>query len=165
VVEFKSINRATVSSPKEEHLGQIMWYMAMWKLLRNQLKEDVGYAEDDFVRPEDIVREESLGGRTLADLEEHEKWALFTQGEIKGEIIYESKQTQQTFHFPIEFSEDQYRKVRLWFEQLKWHIESKRLPLVKYDAAKFPCSWGRGATTGQCPYYDVCWKDTNHKDG
>ena len=139
VVEFKSINRATVSAPKPEHLGQITWYMAMWHMLRQQLQEN-----------------------PPAHLEDHEKIVL--SGPIKGEIIYESKQNQETYHFAVELNEDRYQKVRLWYKQLQWHIETKRLPIVNYEQNKFPCSWGRGSTQGACPYYAQCWGPSNVND-
>lgn len=134
VTEFKSINRASVLEPKPEHVGQITWYMHMWKQHKDKLMED----------------------RTYND--KYDLWLLKTNN-LKGELIYESKQTQQTFHFPIEYSEAKAAEVRDWFVQLDTYVKTKTIPPVKYDGSKFPCRWGRGQTAGKCPYYDKCWVD------
>jgi hypothetical protein len=155
VVEFKSINRRTVTAPKDEHVGQITWYMVMWKELRKNLKEDFGFGEFDIIYEKDLLGVTSLSGRTLDDLTVSERWLLFTQGEIRGELIYESKQTQQLFNFNVDFDQDRADKVRLWFIQLKWHVEHKQLPIVHYKQSSFPCSW----SSGKCQYYDYCWND------
>ena len=93
VVEFKSINRASVFEAKEEHKGQVTWYMLMWKKLREDLKEDFGFKRDAFVVEKDFIGVTSESGRTVDDLDDAERWILFTQGDIVGEVIYESKQT------------------------------------------------------------------------
>lgn len=153
IVEFKSINRAKVYAPKDEHVGQITWYMTMWRMLQRQVKEDFGYGPNDVVRPSDIAGVEALSGLTLDTLSDVEEWLLFAQGELRGEIIYESKQTQETFHFKVDYDESRAQKVRLWFEQLKWHVDEGEVPLVRYNKDKFPCSW-KG---GKCAYYSYCW--------
>lgn len=164
IVEFKSINRSIVYTAKEEHEGQVMWYMMMWRMLRNDLKKDFGFKETDQVTELDIRDMESLSGRKLWDLNKYERWILFTQGEIRGELIYESKQNQQVFCFPIPYDEDKAKKIRLWYDQLKWHVDNKMKPNVKYDKEKFPCQWGRGSAHGQCPYFEECWgKNENGK--
>lgn len=154
IVEFKSINLEKVDKAKEEHIGQLTWYMHMFKKLKTDLKEDFGFKDVDFVSESEIVGMESLSGRHLEDLNYVEKWLLFSQGEVRGEIIYESKQNQSTFHFPLDYDIDRAKKVRLWFEQLKWHIDNKEIPNVKYNPNYFPCSW----KTGACPYWGTCWK-------
>ena len=157
VVEFKSINQASVRKAKEEHTGQLMWYLEMWKMQRRLLKEDFGFKEGDILCEKDLIGVESASGRVLEELNEAERWMMLTQGEFVGEVIYESKQTNATFHFPVEYDPELARKVRLWFTQLKWHVERKELPRVAYDRTKFPCSWGEGASFGKCQYFDQCW--------
>lgn len=159
VVEFKSINQRSVQQPKEEHVGQLTWYMAMWRKARKELKEDFGFAEDAFVVESECEGIESASGRSIADLSEVERWLLLTQGEIVGEIVYESKQTNETHHFLVEWDARRYERVRLWFEQLKWHVENKIAPSVRYERSRYPCSWGMGGSVGRCPYYEQCWGD------
>jgi len=158
VVEFKSINRDVVSEPKEEHIGQTTWYMSMWRDLRKNLREDFGFGEFDEVEEDDLEGVESASGRFIEDLDDSEKILLFSKGEIVGEIIYESKSTNETFHFSVDWDDDRAKKVRLWFEQLDWHVKNEDVPKVKYEKGRFPCSWGRSRVkAGRCPFYDVCW--------
>lgn len=159
VVEFKSINKEVVEQAHEEHIGQLTWYLSMFKLLRKDLKEDFGYGEFDLVEEPDLVGQVGLSGRTIEGLTPVERWLIFTQGELRGELIYESKVNQQTFHFPLDYDEDRAQKVRLWFQQLNWHVKDKTAPTVFYEPNRFPCSWGYGDKQGRCPYYDVCWKN------
>lgn len=158
VVDFKSTNRNMIRQAKDEHIGQITWYMMMWKKLRKDLKEDFGFKEHDVISAKDLVGVESLSGRTLQDLSDIDKMLMFTQGEIRSELIYESKPTQNTYHFPVDYDEDRAEKVKLWFQQLDWHVRSKVRPNVHWDKAKFPCKWGSSpSTAGRCPFYDYCW--------
>lgn len=159
VVEFKSINKDIVEEAHEEHIGQLTWYLSMFKSLRKDLKEDFGYTEFDLVEEQDLVGQVALSGRTVEGLTPVERWLMFTQGEIHGEIIYESKSVQETFHFPLDYDEDRAKKVRLWFQQLDWHVKDQTVPNVLYEPNRFPCSWGYGEKQGKCPYYDVCWKN------
>ena len=157
VVEFKSINRKTVYEPKEEHTGQLMWYMTMWRMLRDDLRADFGFAPDAVITAKDIVGKVGNSGRKSEDLSKEEKWILLTQGDIQGELIYESKQCQETFHFSFEYDPEKVAKVRLWFEQVDWHVAHKKMPAVRYDKSKFPCSWGKGNGAGRCAYFEECW--------
>jgi hypothetical protein len=157
VVEFKSINKNIVYEPKEEHVGQLTWYMGMWKKLRDDLKEDFGFDKDAVVRESDLVGMEGASGRIASELNDIERWLIFTQGEMRGEIIYESKSTNQTYHFPIIYDEAMFKKVQVWFQQLEWHVKHKQFPAVRYDKTLFPCQWGSGATFGRCAYYEHCW--------
>ena len=156
VVEFKSINKKRVLEPKEEHEGQLMWYLSMWRMVRKQLKEDFGFQEGDVLSEKDIVGE-SASGLTLGDLNDVQKWLLFTQGEIQGEVVYESKQTQGFDTFPVEYDPEKEAKVRQWFVAMKWFIDNKHLPPVKYDQNRYPCRWGFGESAGQCVYHEYCW--------
>lgn len=158
VVEFKSINKEAVDAPKEEHVGQLTWYLTMFRKLRKEIKEDFGYAYNDLVQEADLIGEESLSGRTLESLDHVEKWLLFTQGEIRGEIIYESKQNNETFHFPLEWDQGKSDKVRLWFEQVKWHVDNREIPAVKYNSRYYPCAWGSSTSlANRCQYWETCW--------
>lgn len=159
VVEFKTINRSLVRNPKPEHVGQILWYMAMWRKLRQELKDEFGVSGRE-VSESDLVGVVSKNGRTSSDLSEEERWVLYTRGEILGEIIYESKQNQQTYHFVVRWSEQEYRKVRSWFERLKYFVDRREMPVVSYDSEKFPCSWGRGVVKGRCPFFRVCYPES-----
>jgi hypothetical protein len=155
VVEFKSINRSNVVAPKEEHQGQITLYMMMWDIYRKQLRKLLGLGEDE-VPPKDFDIEH------MQKLTREEKMLVCSQGPIKGELIYESKQTQAVFCFPVDLEPDRVKKVRLWFEQMKWHIENEVVPENRNNAEKFPCKWGRGSTEGKCAYYDICWNGGLH---
>jgi hypothetical protein len=158
VVEFKSINKEVVDIQKEEHTGQLMWYLGMFKRLRQELKEDFGYGEFDPVDIEDFAGEIGASGRTFDDLTLVDRWLLSTDGEIRGELIYESKVNNSIFSFNVEFDEAQYAQVRGWFEQLKAFIDNHQLPPRRFNPSQFPCSWaGRGGSGGRCPYWGVCW--------
>jgi hypothetical protein len=158
VVEFKSINKEYVDEFKEEHLGQVMWYMGMMRKLRNDLYEDFGLSMGDPVNEHDLETP-GASGRILSTLTPMEKWLLLTQGEIRGEIIYEGKPNQETYHFPVTWDEDKFKKIRLWFEQVKWHVDNKEVPQVKYYSSKYPCRWGRGGPGSQCTYHSICYPD------
>lgn len=155
VLEFKSINARSVYKAKEEHEGQLTWYMYMWELLRQDLHEEFG------LHPEMAYEEEKLKGlqghkRTFDDLKIVEKMLLLSAGPVTGEIIYESKQNQELYHFPLELSQGRVKKVTKWYEQLQWYIDTKRMPSVKYDKNKYPCQWGRGSSKGRCAYWEIC---------
>lgn len=152
VVEFKSINKEVVDKAKEEHIGQLTWYLTMFKELRRQLKEDFGYKEFDVVSESDLHGITSLSGRQAEELNHVEKWLMYTQGEIRGEIIYESKSLNETYHFPLDFDVSRSNKIRLWYEQLKHHVDNKIVPNVKNNPNYYPCRW----KTGQCAYWETC---------
>jgi hypothetical protein len=156
VVEFKSINAKDVYEPKDEHIGQLTWYMQMFRNLKMQLLEDFGFKEGD-VGEADLQGVTALSGRTLDDLDHVERWLLLSQGEIRGEIIYESKQSNETHHFPLDYDSTRAHKVRLWFEQVHYFVQKKERPDVKYDKGKYPCQWGYGAAAGKCSFYKYCW--------
>jgi hypothetical protein len=155
VTEFKSINAKDVRSAKTEHQGQIMFYMLMFMKRRKYLKEDFGFKEEDIIHSDALDGEISLSGLEFDELDKVDKWLLFSHGSLKGEIIYESKQNQELFSFPIAFDAEKARAVRLWFEQLNHYIKTKTIPPVHYDPAKYPCSWGFPAT--RCQYHSRCW--------
>lgn len=165
VVEFKSINRKTVYEPKEENVGQLMWYMTMWRMLRDDLRADFGFSPDALLVEKELQGKVSESGRKIEELSKEEKWILFTQGDVQGELIYESKQTQGIFHFSFEYDPEKVEKVRLWFQQVDWHVANKKKPVVRYDKGKFPCSWGAGNARGKCAYYEECWgKEDEEKE-
>lgn len=145
VVEFKSINKDIVTELKEEHIGQISWYMHMWMLRRKDLKAELGYGEFDVIT------------KLPEGLSPVDRWLLSSQGDIAGEIIYESKINNETYHFPVDYDASRVDKVKLWFSQVKWHVENKIAPEVKYKSGFFPCRWGSGVSMGKCPFYSVCW--------
>jgi hypothetical protein len=153
VVEFKSINKATLSEPKYEHVGQVSWYMYQFTRLRADLRAEFGVVdvmtEEDFQQP-------SAKGRLFTELSDVEKRLLLSQGDIVGELIYELKSTQHTVHFPVEYDESRCSAIYDWFAVLKHQVAAKTLPMVKYDAGKFPCGWGRGASAGRCSFWEYC---------
>lgn len=157
VIEFKSINRRHVTEPKEEHIGQLMWYMEMWRMRRNQLRESFGIHDNERVTHERVSDIISTEGKSFEELPGIERWLLLTDGEIVGELIYESKQTQKTDHFSIPYDPVIVNKVRKWFQTLQKHIDTRTRPDVDYDKDAFPCSWGRGKVKAKCPYYAQCW--------
>ena len=132
VVEFKSINARKVYKAKEEHEGQIMWYMHMWETHRQKL----------------------LDGKKW-DLSPVEKLLLSSKGSVKGEIIMESKQTQELFTFPMTLDTELIAKIRKWFIELQAHVDEKRIPPIIYNEKKFPCQW----TGGRCAYWEKCHGD------
>lgn len=156
VVEFKSINRKTVYEAKEENVGQLMWYMTMWRMLRDDLRADFGFAPEALLVEKELNGKVGNSGRKIEDLSKEEKWILFTQGDVQGELIYESKQTQEVYHFSFEYDVEKVEKVRLWFQQVDWHVAHKKMPAVRYDKGKFPCSWGKNNSQGKCQFYEVC---------
>lgn len=158
VVEFKSINKEMVDEPKEEHMGQLMFYLGMMKKLRGELQVEFGVEGEGLVCEGDAV---SNKGRAFADLSPMEKWLLTTQGEIKGEIIYEGKPNNQIFAFSIEYDEELFKKVRLWFQQVKFHVDNMQVPDVKYYPSKYPCSWGRG----RCSFFNQCYGESKQENG
>ena len=156
VTEFKSINRTSVYVAKEEHLGQVTWYMGMWRMYREALRGRLGFGTDGS-RAITVQEIEGLGEQ-FDELADFEKLMLLTQGEVQGEIIMESKQSQEIFAFPVIWNEDRFKKVKLWFQQLDWHVKNKIIPKVNYDQNKFPCRWAIGKKTeGQCDYFDTCY--------
>lgn len=155
VVEFKSINKDEVFEAKSEHVGQVMWYMGMMRKLRQDLREDFGFLPDEIIDERDL-HEVSVSGRTFETMEPMERWLLLTQGELRAEIVYESKGTQEVHSFIIEYDEAEFQKVRLWFEQLKWWLDKEEVPKVSYHPSSWPCSWGRNGKGGKCQYYSYC---------
>jgi hypothetical protein len=156
VVEFKSINKEEMDGPKEEHVDQLTWYLGMFGTLRDELFEDFGFEKDSVLVEEDFIGQQSASGRTLDTLTPTEKWLLLTQG-LKGELIYESKRTNETYHYSVDFDPARFRKVGLFFEQLKWHVDIVLLPNVKYRPSAFPCAWGKPGTGSRCAYFDLCY--------
>lgn len=150
VVEFKSINRSNVPCPKEEHLGQITAYMMMWDDYRKDLRRLLGLGENE-IPPKDFDIEH------FKRLTREEVMLVCSQGPIKGELIYESKQTQATFHFPVDLEQGRVGKVRLWYIQMDHYIKHEQMPENRNVKEKFPCSWGKGSTFGRCGFYETCW--------
>ena len=151
VVEFKSINSFVVKEPKEEHVGQLTWYMAMWREFREELRRKFNFSSRMLTKEGREHMERLILFQNLSPVE---KMLFFSQGDIVGELIYESKRTQETFHFPLLWSDDRYERVRTWFAQLKKYISEHHMPNVRYEKQKYPCSW----SSGRCPFYDICWK-------
>lgn len=152
VTEFKSINKGKVYEPKDEHVGQVSWYMHMFKVHRDRVLAKFGLEERHLpLAAEDVERYTEQ-----YELTDVEVWLLTTQGDVVGEIVYESKQTQETFHFPIDYDESRIQRVRLWFEQLQWFIDNRERPHERHDKTKFPCQWGRGSEVQRCPFYAYC---------
>jgi hypothetical protein len=129
-----------------------MWYMGMMRKLRHDLYDDFGFKEGDAIEEHDL-HTPSASGRVLETLTPMEKWLLLTQGEIRGELIYEAKPNNSIYHFPVAWDEGAFKGVKLWFEQVKWHVDNKQMPKVTNLPSKFPCSW-RG---GKCQFYEKCW--------
>lgn len=161
VVEFKSINLEEVGDPKSEHQGQVTFYLMMFKQLQKVLKEDFGFGESDIVLEDDVVGEESLSGRTVETLTPVERWLLFAQAELEGELIYEGKGNQRTTHFVVEYDPELAVSIRQWFANLKVCLETRQIPKVRFYPSKFPCSWGSAqrGNVGKCPYFNLCYPD------
>jgi CRISPR/Cas system-associated exonuclease Cas4 (RecB family) len=153
IVEFKSINKDEVYEPKDEHVGQLTFYLDMFTQLRERAREKYG----------DISQDEMLRLEEAGELTRVERWLLSTQGDLRGEIIYESKRNNSTFHFPVDYNPERVERVRLWFKQMKSFVERGEVPSRKPTRHDFPCSWGRPGSQGhgRCAYYDYCWS----KDG
>jgi CRISPR/Cas system-associated exonuclease Cas4 (RecB family) len=153
VLEFKSINTAVVDAPKDEHIGQLMWYMEMWEGLRREIRDEFRIAPDTVVLQEDARALVSDTGRTFAELTMPEKMLLVSIGEVRGEIIYESKMNQGIYTFPVSLDPGMVRKVRGWFTEVARCVQERTPPVVRYARTKYPCSFG----SGKCPYYGVCY--------
>lgn len=152
VLEFKSINLPSIYQIKEEHRGQCSWYMWIWEKRRAELRAF-------WEIPEGIALEES----ELQELVGLERWnetplvdrmLLLSTGEVLGEVIYESKGTQALTHFPLQIDQGFITKVRLWYQQLKLHIDAKIVPEVRYDRSKFPCQFG--SAQSRCQFWGLC---------
>jgi len=150
VVEFKSINRSNVPCPKEEHLGQITMYMMMWDEYRGDLRQLLGLGRDE-------IPSKDFDTNHFKRLTREEILLVSSQGPIKGELIYESKQTQAVFCFPVDLEQGRVSKVRLWYEQMHHFVDNEQMPEMRNVKDKFPCQWGRGSTLGKCQFYDTCW--------
>lgn len=154
VLEFKSINKTCVDEPKEEHVGQVTWYMFQFTRLREELRGEFEVSEG--VPDIGVMSRVSLKGRSFIDLTALEQRLLLSQGDVTGEVIYELKGNQQTVHFPVEYDVRSVEKVRSWFEGVKTHVEKRLVPVVKYASNRFPCAWGFGANQGRCSYFEYC---------
>ena len=154
VLEFKSINLDVVENGKEEHIGQLMFYLHMFTLRRKWLMEEFGI--EGFVGIEALADAVSRSGVAFVDLLPVDKWLLTTQGSVLGELIYESKQTQALFNFTVEYDEDVAKKVVDWFRQLKMFVDGKVCPQVKYYPTKYPCMYGR---EDRCQFWNICHGD------
>ena len=157
VVEFKSINLKEVEEPKTEHQGQLMWYLHMFMKLRKDVKEDFGFAPDDVVVIDSMAGEVGLSGTLFEDLNRVEKWLMASHGPVRGEVIYESKHTQEIFAFPIDYDEGKAKAIEQWYGQVKQYVDAKNIPPVRYKAGSYPCSWGWGKNRGTCQYFETCW--------
>jgi hypothetical protein len=158
VVEFKSINKEEMEEAKQEHVGQLLFYIGMMRKLKKDLKEDFGFKEEDVVEIEDL-KEFSASGRIFDTLTELEKWLLLMQGDIRGEVIYECKPTNAIKSFVIPYDETIFQQTRLWFKQLKYHVENKEMPQVKYNKSSYPCSWSSWKSKsggGRCAFWGLC---------
>jgi CRISPR/Cas system-associated exonuclease Cas4 (RecB family) len=157
VVEFKSINKASMYDAKDEHIGQLTWYMAMWNKLRCELREDFGIGPEEDVSA-GLQGEVGRSGRRYEDLSLEEQKALRSNAEPVGELIYISKQSQELFHFSVDWDAQRVKKVRDWFEMVKWHVDHRVVPNVRYQKDRWPCSWGKTEKTyGKCPFYRICY--------
>lgn len=154
VVEFKSINLGVVEKPRDEHVGQLMWYLDAFTRLRAELEEDFGVRAP--VAVEEMVGTVSLSGRTFEMLVPVEHWLLSTQGALMGELVYEGKQTNELYNFSVEYDASKAASIREWFEQAKRFVEAKERPHVKYHPTKYPCSWGQGGAGQKCPWFSYC---------
>lgn len=150
ILEFKSINKAVVDEPKSEHVGQLMWYMGMFERRRSELRKEFGLESCDIVV--DVGALVSKSGVSAESLPDIEKQLLQASGPVRGEVIYESKQNQSIFTFPVEFDERKFAVVKAWFEGVKNAVESGVRPSVRYKPQYYPCFW----SGGRCPYFDAC---------
>ncbi len=148
VVEFKSINSSYVREAKDEHEGQLTWYMFMWESRRRQMKIEAGLVPD-MTYDESELKEVF---ENWDDLDRAEQLLLMSNAPVTGEIIYESKHTQELFHFPMEIEDWRVNKVKRWYEDLKCCVENRTIPNVNYNRNKFPCRW----RNGRCAYWEVC---------
>lgn len=152
IIEFKSINKPTVDAPKEEHVGQLTYYLHVFEGRRAELRKDFGVLDGEIVDATRVGDLASGSGRDFATLEPVDKLLLLSPGVIRGELVYECKPTQELFHFPVEYDAKMAEKVVLWFKQLREYLQSGEMPRAMHDGAKFPCKWRNGA----CAYYEFC---------
>jgi hypothetical protein len=158
ILEFKSIHQRVVYEPKSEHVGQLMYYLHQFEQKRKLLREEFGLAEGDIVvENESTMVMKGNAGRCFAELDDVEKDLLLSFGELKGEIIYESKASQDLFSFPLSYDEEKAKEVLMWFRTMQDHIDKQDVPVVHYDKSRFPCQWGSGKSVGRCPYWELCY--------
>jgi hypothetical protein len=151
VVEFKSINKIKVTQSKEEHQGQLQWYLGMWEMCRLELRNEFGIEDGELVY-DPLVLHSDKTGRTGKDLSSVECKLLRATGPVVGEIIYECKPNQNIDPFLIECDSDKFQEIKKWFTEVKNAVDSGIRPEVKYDKMKFPCNW----YVSKCSYWDYC---------
>ena len=152
ILEFKSINKKFVTEAKEEHVGQLMYYLHMFEQKRAALRKEFGIDEGELVTDEHLPNLVGVTGRLFGNLDGVEKMLLLASGQIRGEIIYEAKPTQELFHFSVEYDPLKAEKVLQWFRQVQKCLDEMTLPHVTYDAGRFPCQW----RSGKCPMFEYC---------
>jgi CRISPR/Cas system-associated exonuclease Cas4 (RecB family) len=152
VVEFKSINKDKMFEPKDEHAGQLQWYLGMWEMHRLNLREEFGIAEEEMVFDPLILKSEKTG-RTGYQLSSVEKKLLRATRPVMGEVVYECKPNQEIYGYEIEFDEAKFEELKSWYREVKKAVDEGIRPTVHYDKNKYPCNWW----VSRCSYYDICW--------
>lgn len=153
IVEFKSINSKGVTEPKEAHEGQLMFYLHMFKVSQDRLREEFGIAEGLVWKKEDFEGVLSSKGRQFSELDRIEQRLLLSEGVPAGELVYEQKPNQGVAGFPIAYDELTAEKVMAWFANVKKHVDEKRCPEVHYAKSSFPCRW----FGSRCEFYEQCY--------
>jgi hypothetical protein len=163
VVEFKSINKDAVLEPKDEHRGQLMFYLHQFTVRRAFLRKKFGIDVDAPPTDEQWRTSVSVEGEKLCDITDVlDVRLLCSQGPIDGEIIYESKGTQALTCFPVQYDADVATQVVHWYIGLRLCIEARTVPSDHHLPSKFPCSWGFGDFAGKCPYFSICHGEKKH---
>jgi len=153
VLEFKSINSDYVQGPKDEHEGQISWYMHMFELMRQDLREEFSMPDGMSLTQEQLKDTVSSLRRKFDELTVVEKMLLLSESEVQGELIYEAKGTQQIFAFPVQLDAGRFEKIRNWFKEMQQFVDKKERPEVRYDKRKYPCQWKNGS----CQFFKECY--------
>jgi len=73
-------------------------------------------------------------------------------GKRKGVLLYESKQTQESFVFEYELDMDMVNKILSDFKEIQKCLEEEEIPERKkgYYKSKYPCKY--------CNYKNLCYK-------
>lgn len=72
---------------------------------------------------------------------------------LKGNILYESKETQEIMVFPIEFDSKFWDEIEKWIIDTNLLMKDNKIPPIPPNFKKtgYPCSW--------CSFQSKCWGD------
>jgi len=74
-----------------------------------------------------------------------------------GYLIYESKQTQELFFFPVTYDKELWDKIDMWIEETNKLMKQNTIPNIPFGFRKdkYPCGW--------CKFQNHCWGEGEPK--